>query len=140
MNSNTIELQNTTQIRVRYADTDKMGFVYNGTYLSYFEVGRTELMRSFGMPYIELEREGFFLPLIESYVKYISPAQYDDLLSVQAVLIANYSPRIRFDYTIFCNDIIISNGFTLHAFINSQSKKAVRPPKAFWEKLNKISK
>lgn len=140
MNSNTIELQNTTQIRVRYADTDKMGFVYNGTYLSYFEVGRTELMRSFGMPYLELEREGFFLPLIEAYVKYISPAQYDDLLSVQAVLIANYSPRIRFDYTILCKNIVISNGFTLHAFINSQSKKAVRPPKAFWEKLNKISK
>ena len=59
-----IELRNTTQIRVRYADTDKMGFVYNGTYLTYFEVGRTELMRYFDLPYKEFERNGYYLHLL----------------------------------------------------------------------------
>lgn len=136
MNFQKIELRNTTQIRVRYADTDKMGFVYNGTYLTYFEVGRTELMRYFGLPYKEFERNGYYLPLIESNVKYITPAYYDDLLDIQAVFITEYKPTIRFDYEIFRGNEIISNGYTIHTFINSQTQKPAKPPSFFWNKLN----
>ncbi|MBK7981513.1 MAG: acyl-CoA thioesterase [Ignavibacteriae bacterium] len=73
-------LSHTTSIRVRYADTDKMQFVYNGKYLEYFEVGRTELLRSCGLAYSELEKIGYQLPLIEAGLKYKMPAYYDDVL------------------------------------------------------------
>jgi len=65
-------ITHTAEIRVRYADTDKMQFVYNGKYLEYFEVGRTELFRSVGFPYKNIESEGYQLPLIEAGLKYIS--------------------------------------------------------------------
>ena len=74
----------------------KMGFVYNGVYLTYFEVGRTELMRAFALPYTEFEKNGYFLPLIESNVKYIAPAFYDDLLDIVAFLKTEYKPTVRF--------------------------------------------
>ncbi len=136
MNFQKIELKNTTQIRVRYADTDKMGFVYNGVYLTFFEVGRTELMRAFCLPYIEFEQKGYFLPLIESNVKYISPAHYDDLLDIETTYITEYKPIIKFDYRILLGNDIISNGYTIHTFINSQTHKPVKPPSFFWNKLN----
>ena len=79
-----IEHSHSTTIRVRYADTDKMGIVYNGNYLTYFEIGRTELLRSLGMPYAVLEQQGFQLPVIEAHIEYKAPAEYDDLISIKA--------------------------------------------------------
>ena len=61
-----------TEIRVRYADTDQMQFVYNGKYLEFFEVGRTELLRSTGLSYKVVEKEGYQLPLVEAHLKYVS--------------------------------------------------------------------
>jgi acyl-CoA thioester hydrolase len=65
-------LQHTSSIRVRYAETDKMRVVYNGEYLTYFEVGRTEALRAFGLPYTDLENEGYLLPVIEANIQYTS--------------------------------------------------------------------
>ena len=79
-------IKHSTQIRVRYADTDQMKVVYHGKFLEYFEVGRTALIRSLGLPYAELESRGILLPVIEAYAKYRKPARYDDLLSVEAVV------------------------------------------------------
>lgn len=126
-----------TKIRVRYADTDKMQFVYNGKYLEYFEVGRTELLRGYGLAYSEVEKMGYQLPLIEANVKYKKPAHYDDLLKVTATVKDIYSARLRIDYTIERDGTkdLIAEGFTEHIFIKEDSKKPVRPPKFYIEAL-----
>ena len=93
-------LLNKTKIRVRYADTDKMQFVYNGKYFEYFEVGRTELLRSIGLPYKEIENRGYQLPLLEAGIKYKNAGRYDDLLEIESVLSEIPKPAIYINYTI----------------------------------------
>lgn len=128
-----------TPIRVRYADTDKMEFVYNGKYLEYFEVGRTELLRHFGLPYSSLEAEGYQLPLIEAGLKFIEPGRYDDILEIEASVKTLKSAKIHIDYNIYRQSTgkIITTGFTEHMFINKDSKKPVKPPKLYTETLSK---
>jgi acyl-CoA thioester hydrolase len=133
-----VELKHRVPFRVRYADTDKMGFMYNGNYFAYFEVGRTELMREYGINYRDLEADGYSLPLRESFAKYIEPAFYDDLLEVEAILKYDGGALFRFDYNIFRNNSLLTQGFTLHVFMNSENKKAVKPPKVFLEALAKV--
>ncbi len=129
-----------TEIRVRYADTDQMQFVYNGKYLEYFEVGRTEMLRENGLSYHEIESHGFQLPLIEAYVKYQNPAHYDDILIVESRVTENPSFRIKIDYRIFKKgaDYTVGEGYTTHVFINKNTKKAVRPPAFFVEAMKKF--
>ncbi len=128
-----------TKIRVRYADTDQMKFVYNGKYLEYFEVGRTEMLREYGLPYVTIEDKGFQLPLLEAFVKFITPAYYDDILFVKAFV--NEMPvfKIHIDYVITRNNEKekIVEGFTKHVFINKNTKKAVRLPEFFIETIRK---
>lgn len=132
-------LSYTTEIRVRYADTDKMQFVYNGKYLEYFEVGRTELLRSTGLAYSEVEKNGYQLPLIEAKVQYFSPATYDDILQITASLSQFHSPRVHIEYEIKRKEdgTLIAKGYTTHVFIRADTKKAVRPPKMYVEALKK---
>jgi acyl-CoA thioester hydrolase len=114
-----------------------MQFVYNGKYLEYFEVGRTELLRNSGLPYSVIEKHGFQLPLIEAGVKYLKPAVYDDVLEVEAVVKDIFSAKLTVEYTIrrTGSDDIISQGFTTHMFIKVDTKKAVRPPKFYLDTL-----
>ena len=126
-----------TIIRVRYADTDKMQFVYNGKYFEYFEVGRTELLRNHGLPYFEIEKKGFQLPLIEAGIKFLKPAYYDDILDVEAQVLKLYSPKVHIEYSIKRkneNEVLVT-GFTDHVFIDINTKKAVRPPKFYLDLL-----
>jgi len=128
-----------TTARVRYADTDKMGYVYNGMFLTFFEVGRSELMRHYGLPYLEFEKMGFYLPLVEAHLNYKNPAFYDDLLEIKASLdYQKIYSTLRFDYIITVNDKIIAEGWTVHSFIRQDSRKPVRPPMFFLEQLNEI--
>ena len=132
-------LKHTTTIRVRYADTDKMEFVYNGKYLEYFEVGRTEFLRHIGLPYSEVEKEGYQLPLIEANLKYKKPAVYDDLLDIEAEVSNPNSAKVHITYKITHHETgeLICEGFTSHMFIHADSKKPTRPPKIYVEKLKK---
>ncbi len=132
-------LKHTTTIRVRYADTDKMQFVYNGKYLEYFEVGRTELLRSTGLAYADIEKDGYQLPLIEANLKFKIPAVYDDLLDVEAVVTELYSGKVHIDYKITRHgtDELIVEGFTDHMFIKLHNKKPTRPPKVYIDALKK---
>lgn len=129
------KISNTTELRVRYADTDNMGYVYNGKYFEYFEVGRGELMRHFGLPYVEFEKVGYLLPLTESHAKYKSPAFYDDLLKIKATLIIEHSPLIKFDYNIFKGKTTVCLGRTEHVFITKDNRRPVKPPKQFVDKI-----
>jgi acyl-CoA thioester hydrolase len=132
-------VSNVTSVRVRYADTDKMQFVYNGKYLEYFEVGRTELLRSLGLPYSNIERSGYQLPLIEAGLKYKHPAFYDDVLQIKAELKELYSAKVHIEYEIIreSDKRIIVSGFTTHMFIKSNSKKPTKPPQIYLETLGK---
>ena len=132
-------LSHITQIRVRYADTDKMQFVYNGKYLEYFEVGRTELLRSCGLAYSELEKAGYQLPLIEAGLRYKNPAYYDDILTIHASIHELYSAKVHIKYTITkeSDKNLIATGFTTHMFIRTENKKPTKPPQIYIDALSK---
>ncbi len=135
-------LTHTTTIRVRYADTDKMQFVYNGKYLEYFEVGRTEILRQVGLPYSKLESAGYQLPLIEARLKYKSPAYYDDELNIEATIIELYSAKVRIEYKVTRkNDkTLIATGFTEHMFMKEETKRPTKPPQIYIDALKKYFK
>jgi acyl-CoA thioester hydrolase len=78
--------ESTTQVRVRYAETDKMSVVYHGNYVQYFEVGRVEAIRTLGFSYKDMEEQGVIMPVIEWHAKFLRPARYDDLLTVKTIL------------------------------------------------------
>ena len=126
-------LTHKTEIRVRYADTDQMQFVYNGKYFEYFEVGRTEMLRDNGLPYSLIENNGYQLPVLETGAKYLSPAFYDDLLIVETIVQEKPLFKIHIDYRILRKNTgdLIAEGFTEHVFINKVSKKPTRLPKFF---------
>ncbi|TAE34216.1 MAG: acyl-CoA thioesterase [Candidatus Kapaibacterium sp.] len=134
---NNASITNRAEIRVRYAETDKMKVVYNGNYLTYFEVGRTELLRACGLPYPELERTGFLLPVLEAHVKYKMSAVYDDVLSIYATYTLERIPTIRIDYLIKRGDDEIASGYTVHPFVAAETMKPVRPPKVFFEAIER---
>src|SRR5215207_4619698 len=94
-------IESRAQIVVRYAETDMMGVVYHGSYLPWLEIGRTELLKNHGLPYRELEAEGFFLPVLEVSVRYLRPAKYDDEVTIVTTLREKPSLRIRMEYELF---------------------------------------
>lgn len=124
-------IQHSAQYRVRYSDTDKMGVVYHGNYLRLFEIARTELLRSIGLPYSVLEDSGYMLPVLESYAKYILPARYDDLLALDAQIVRAVSASFTISYQILRDDVTLVYGWTRHAFVTADQFKPIRPPKVF---------
>ncbi len=120
-------IESRTTITVRYAETDMMGIVYHGSYLPWFEVGRTTLLKECGLPYRELEAAGYQLPVIELGAKYVRPALYDDTVTVITRLKERPTLRIHLDYEIRRGDELLVTGFTTHVFINKQGEP-VRPP------------
>jgi acyl-CoA thioester hydrolase len=130
-------LSSVTKIRVRYADTDQMKFVYYSKYLEYFEQGRSDLLREVGMPYPQIEEMGYYLPVVESYVKYHQPARYDDLLEVNTVLREVPVVLVRIEYQVLRPDdsANIAEGHTVHCVVDAATGKPVRAPKAFVERL-----
>lgn len=118
-----------TTVRVRYAETDKMGYVYYGTYAQYFEVGRVEALRSLGMSYRRMEEEGVMLPVRDLKVTYHKPAFYDDLLTVRTTIVAMPSVRIQFAYEVR-NEAgeLINEAVTTLVFIDRRTNKLCRAP------------
>ena len=126
-----------TQVTVRYAETDMMGLVYHGSYLPWFEIGRTNLLKEQGIPYRSLEAEGFRLPVLEAALKYHRPAVYDDTVTVVTTLRERPALRIRLDYEIYRGDELLVTGHTLHAFID-RTGKPVRPPANFMQRMKEL--
>ena len=116
-----------TKYRVIYGDCDSMAIVYYSNYLRLFEIGRTELLREQGLTYREVEDKGFFLPTTEAYVKYSKPARYDDLLTIETVIGFVKRASSRFDYTIYREEDIIVQGYTIHACLD-RNDRIVRFP------------
>lgn len=115
-------------MRVRYKDTDRMGVVYYGNYLTFFEVGRAEYMRALGYPYAELEGKGAALAVIEASAKYHANVGYDELISVKTSITDIGRVRLRFDYEVYSEDsTILVTGFTIHACVNNDRKPSRIP-------------
>ena len=125
-----------THIRVRYGETDQMGYVYYGNYASYFEVARVESLRQLGLTYKELEEMGVMMPVLENKSRYLSPALYDDLLKIVTTIRVKPSVRIAFEYEIFNGQgKLIHQGETLLAFVQKNSGRPCRPPEVFQKLL-----
>jgi acyl-CoA thioester hydrolase len=120
-------IQSRCEVTVRYAETDMMGVVYHGSYLPWFEIGRTTLLKEVGLPYRKLEEEGYRLPVLEMGAKYFRPALYDDTLTIVTTMRDKPLLRIHLAYEVRRGDELLATGHTVHAFIDRDGKP-VRPP------------
>jgi acyl-CoA thioester hydrolase len=130
-------IQSSVQITVRYAETDMMGIVYHGSYLPWFEVGRTTLLKENGLSYRALEAAGYLLPVLELSAKFIRPALYDDVLTVVTTLSEKPILRIQLSYEVLRGEELLVTGQTTHAFIDREGRP-VRPPPNFTDRMNEL--
>jgi acyl-CoA thioester hydrolase len=116
-------------VRVRYAETDKMGVVYYANYLVWFEVGRTDLLRESGWDYREMEKEGYALPVIEAHCTYREPAKYDDVLDVRTTGMLLSPVRVQFTYEIVraADAAMLATGTTIHATLDRAGRPCRLP-------------
>ena len=130
-------IQSRIQVTVRYAETDMMGIVYHGSYLPWFEIGRTTLLKEHGIAYRDLEAAGFRLPVLEAAVKYLKPAFYDDTVTIVTTLAEKPVVRIELTYEVRRDGDLLATGRTVHAFIDREGRP-VRPPANFVERMNAL--
>jgi acyl-CoA thioester hydrolase len=118
-----------TTVRVRYGETDQMGYVYYGHYGMYYEVARVESLRQLGLTYKSIEAQGIIMPVLENKSKFIAPARYDELLKIVCIIRDKPGIRIRFEYEIFNEENkLIHQGETLLVFVDKKTNKPCRPP------------
>ena len=116
-----------TRVRVRYAETDRMGVVYYANYFVWFEIGRTDWLRDTGQSYREMEVDGVQLPVIEAHCEYRRPAKYDDDLEIRTRATLLTPVRIRFDYEIVRGDEALVTGHTIHAALDPRGRPCRLP-------------
>lgn len=125
-----------TQYRIRYADTDQMGVVYYGKYALLYEIGRVELMRSVGITYAEMEREGTLMPVIEMNLKYIRPLRYDDVVTIKTILSKTPAATIVFHHEIYdSKNVLCNEGYVKLCFVDTKTRRTKRIP---YDVLNKL--
>ena len=126
----------TTPIRVRYAETDQMRYVYYGNYPQYYEVGRAEAIRDLGFTYKQLEDLGVMMPVVEMSIRYFRPALYDDLLTIKTSLHELPKSKVQFHHEIFNEkNELLNQGTVTLVFVDSTTMKRVDMPKVLHEKL-----
>ncbi|WP_426329396.1 acyl-CoA thioesterase [Pedobacter sp. R-06] len=126
-----------TKIRVRYGETDQMGYMYYGNYAQYYEVGRVEMLRSLGMSYSSMEADGIMMPVLELKCKYIKPALYDQEITVKTIIKALPGIRIFFEYELYNEkEELINIGATTLVFVDMKKNKPTNPPENFMQKLS----
>lgn len=129
--------QDTYQYRVRYADTDQMGYVYYGNYARLYEIGRVEALRSLGFSYKEMEDSGVMMPVYENNAKFIAPVLYDELVTIRTIIKTLPAARIVFSY-----EILNTKGKIVHTaqitlvFVKMDNNRLTTAPQRLIEKLN----
>lgn len=123
-------LRNHFSTRVRYADTDRMGYAYYANYLRWFEVGRSELFRELGMTYKQIEEQGVYLPVAEAHCRYLHPVRYDDRITIATTLDTTVKGAIKFDYRLFqtSTNTLAAEGYTKHPCMTPEGR-VIRPPR-----------
>ena len=127
-----IEISGETKLRVRYAETDKMGVVYHSNFVIWFEVGRVELLRQLGFQYSEMETaDNCHIPVVDLRVRYKSPAQYDDEIVVRTQIKNVRSSLLHFSYEILreADRALLATGETMHIIVNSKLERTALPEK-----------
>ena len=124
------------KIKVRYCETDQMGIVHHSSYINYFEHSRIQWIKKNGFSYKELELSGLILPVSKLNVSYLSPAFFDDELTIETELIEVPSSKLIFDYLVYRNNIVITKAQTIIAFVNKISKKPIKCPKEIYNKVS----
>jgi acyl-CoA thioester hydrolase len=114
-------------IRVRYAETDRMGLLHHANYLVFFEQGRTELLRSRGVSYRDLEDQGYLLVLTRLQVRYRSPARYDDLLTLRTTVVRTTSVKIEHKYELFRDEVLLAEGQSTLGCVNREGRVQLLP-------------
>jgi acyl-CoA thioester hydrolase len=118
-----------SEFRVRYSETDRMGYCYHGNYATYFELGRVEALRSLGVVYKELEDEGILLPVVSMNTQFKAPAKYDDLLRLETTLVRTTNCTLEFNYVLFDqNARILTTASTVLVFQSLHQSKPIRIP------------
>ncbi|SCZ05384.1 acyl-CoA thioesterase [Alkaliphilus peptidifermentans] len=117
-------MKSRSEITVRYAETDQMGVVYHGNYFTWFEIGRTTLLKEIGYSYKELEKSNIMLPVIDVSCKYIDAAKYDDVITIESTVEEIKGVRITFSYNLYRKDDnkLLAKGTTTHAFVTTDFK------------------
>jgi acyl-CoA thioester hydrolase len=127
-----------TIIRVRYGETDRMGYMYYGHYPEYFEVSRTDMIRSLGLSYREIEDSGIIMPVKSLKVDYKTPALYDELLTVKSCLKTLPEIKLDIDYEIYNEkQQLVCTGNTVLAFVDVKTRRPKRAPEFFLEAVRK---
>ena len=123
--------------RVRYSETDQMGVAHNKSYFEWFEIGRTEFCRRKGIPYREIEAQGFYLVVVEAFCKYRKPLRYDQMFIIRVTLREATSKKIVFDYEILTKEdrSLVASGYTVHIATNARGEVSPLPTPV----LDKIS-
>jgi acyl-CoA thioester hydrolase len=130
-----------TKLRVRYSETDKMGYVYYGNYPQYYEVGRVELMRSLGFSYRHLEEMGIMMPVLSLNIRYLRPAYYDDELTIKTMVREMPASRVRFEYEIYnMEGQMVNIGEAVLGFIHAETRRPMRPPKEIMDTFQQYFK
>ena len=114
-------------IRIRYAETDAMGFVYYGNYFTYFEVARISALENLGFPYHEMEKNNILIPVLSARADYKKPAKFGDVISICSKRHRVGKTRIQFTYEVYCREKLIATGETQHTFMDSNGRP-IRPP------------
>ncbi len=129
-------LQHTTQVRVRYAETDQMGVVYHANYVVWMEVARVEAIRSVGLNYADMERDGVRIAVLGVEVDYRAAARYDDLVNITAKVVEVQSRKLRIEYEIHraSDGQLLATGATRHLFVN-HDLKPIRCPEQYFHRF-----
>ena len=133
-----IDLSHRHRLRVIYAHTDRMNAVYYSRYLEYFEAARSALLRRIQAPYAELEKDGYLLPVVESYCRHHRAAKFEDALVIETRIDEAPRVKIRLDYTVHKEgeEEPLATGYTVHSFVDPDFRP-VRAPEPFLEALRR---
>lgn len=128
------------EIRIRYGETDQMGFCYYGNYAQFLEVARVEALREQGISYKELEENGILLPVRNYSIKYIAPAKYDDVIQINTEISDIKNSQIIFKYSIYLEQKLIATAITELVFVSKENYKPMKAPADFKFLAEKIQK
>lgn len=131
-------LSSRTRLRVRYAETDQMGIVYHSNYLVWFEVGRSELFRELNLPYTQFEEQGLGLAVVEANCRYRKPSRYDDELVIVTKIDHMSSRTVTFSYLVYREETLLTEGKTVHVFINKEGRPADVREYPIWSRLQTV--
>ena len=128
-----------TKVRVRYGETDQMGYMYYGNYAEFYEVARVEMLRSLGMTYRSMEEDGVMMPVLEMRCKYLKPARYDEEITIRTTIEKMPGVRIHFKYEFFNEqNEYIHEGETTLVIIDMARNKPCTAPEGFLNRLKPL--